>query len=198
MRRSVPFHYTDVGYGNHPIKQKQYREMFEWIPYFRSHAASWDDPISGTYENKSKRKKSSFDFYTAITPAISSNITYNDSEENYALGHRMHSVWRKAADMELSGDYYPITECNCDPHDWYAMQFDDESAAQGFINVIRNTLAEDDSFLIVPPCVHEGRVYSFESSEGGDRFELSAEEFAKGITVSLPKRSGTVYFYSYK
>ena len=36
MRRGVPLHYTDVGYGNHPIKQMQHRLHFEWIPYFRA------------------------------------------------------------------------------------------------------------------------------------------------------------------
>ena len=29
MRRAVPLHYTDVGYGNHPVKQKQHRTLFE-------------------------------------------------------------------------------------------------------------------------------------------------------------------------
>lgn len=43
MRR----HYTDVGYGNHPIKQKPHRQMFEWIPYFRAHNMNWDDPETG-------------------------------------------------------------------------------------------------------------------------------------------------------
>ncbi len=42
MRRAVTLHYTDVGYGDHPIKQLQFRQMHEWIPYFRSHNMSWD------------------------------------------------------------------------------------------------------------------------------------------------------------
>ena len=41
MRRAVTLHYTDIGYGNHPRKQKQHRLMFEWIPYFRAHNMNW-------------------------------------------------------------------------------------------------------------------------------------------------------------
>lgn len=197
MRRAVPLHYTDVGYGNHPVKQKQYREMFEWVPYFRAHACSWDDPETGSYEAKKGREKTAFDFYTALTPALSSNINYDDTEENFAFGQKMHAIWRRAAEIELSGDYYPITECRCSASDWYAAQFDDEVHGKGFIHAIRNIHAEEESLLIVPPCVHAGRIYSLENAESGERFELTAEEFAKGIEVSVPKRSGAVYFYTF-
>lgn len=44
LRRAVPLHYTDVEYGVHPVKQKQHRYMFEWIPYFRAHNMSWTTP----------------------------------------------------------------------------------------------------------------------------------------------------------
>lgn len=53
MRSSVPLHYTDVGYGHHPIKQKQHRYMFEWIPYFRAHTMNWDND-DGTRRRRDK------------------------------------------------------------------------------------------------------------------------------------------------
>ncbi|MEN6546059.1 MAG: alpha-galactosidase, partial [Armatimonadia bacterium] len=35
MRRSVPLHYTDYGYGLHPIKLSFHHTLFQWIPYFK-------------------------------------------------------------------------------------------------------------------------------------------------------------------
>ena len=197
MRRSVPFHYTDVGYGNHPVKQKQYREMFEWIPYFRSHSTSWDDPETGSYEAKKGRELDEFAFYTALAPALSSTVTYDDTEEHFALSMKMHKIWREAAELELKGDYYPITECRCDSHDWYAMQFDYGEEKRGFIHVIRNVLAENDSLIVVPPCVRDGMTYTFTDRDRGCVVTLSAEELKNGLTVELPKRSGAVYFYTF-
>ena len=35
MRRSVPLHYSDYGYGLHPVKVDFQRTLFEWLPYFK-------------------------------------------------------------------------------------------------------------------------------------------------------------------
>ena len=195
MRRAVTLHYTDVGYGHHPIKQKQHREMFEWMPYFRAHNMSWDNE-DGTY-SKTQREVDEFAFHCALTPALTSMYTYDDTDEHYAIGLKMDEIWREAAEIELSGDYYPITECRADAHDWYAMQFDDPVRRRGFVQAIRNTLAEEESFILKLPCVHGGAVYTLVDKESGKTLTLSANELKDGLTVSLPKRSGVVYFYNY-
>ena len=69
MRRAVPLHYTDVGYGHHPIKQKQHRQMFEWIPYFRAHNMNWYNPETDDYDATS-RPTDRFSYYVAMTPAL--------------------------------------------------------------------------------------------------------------------------------
>lgn len=69
MRRSVALHYTDVGYGHHPVKQKQHREMFEWMPYFRAHNMSWDKP-DGTYGTANKPPVSYVKFSPSLLYAI--------------------------------------------------------------------------------------------------------------------------------
>lgn len=196
MRRAVTLHYTDVGYGNHPIKQKQHREMFEWIPYFRAHTMSWDNP-DGTY-GKTDKPADEFAFHCALTPALTSTVTYDDTEENFELALKMHEIWREAAELELSGDYYPITECRCDPHDWYAMQFDNEQEKRGFVQTIRNTLAEDDSYVLKMPCIHAGKNYTFVNRENGETFTYTDKELAEGIKITLSKRTGIIYFYTYK
>lgn len=195
MRRAVTLHYTDVGYGNHPIKQKQHREMFEWIPYFRAHTMSWDNP-DGTY-GKTERPIDEFAFHCALTPAITSTITCDDTEEHFAIAAKMQELWREAAELEMSGDYYPITECRGDAHDWYAMQFDHEADGRGFVQVIRNILAEDDYYLLKMPCVREGKTYTLTNRENGEELTYTAEELAEGIEIELPKRTGVVYFYTY-
>ncbi|MBQ9071435.1 MAG: alpha-galactosidase [Clostridia bacterium] len=198
MRRAVTLHYTDVGYGHHPIKQKQHREMFEWIPYFRAHNMSWDNPETGTYESKKQRPADEFSFHCALTPSLTSLYTYDDTEEHFEIGRKMNAIWREAAELELSGDYYPISECRCDAHDWYSMQFDNPVEQKGFLQAIRNTLSEDGTYTLIPPCVHEGKTYILTDRESGNTLTLTAETFAKGIEIALPKRSGIVYFYEYK
>jgi hypothetical protein len=63
--------------------------------------------------------------------------------------------------------------------------------------VIRNPLAEAESLLVVPPCVHGDKIYRLEDSESGEVITLTSDELARGITVRIPKRSGVVYFYTF-
>lgn len=107
MRRAVPLHYTDVGYGNHPIKQKPHRLMFAWIPYFRAHNMNWDNPETGAYDSENRPA----DHYAAMAPALTDMLEWDADEEAFALARQMQPIWRRAAGMMLSCDYYPLTEC---------------------------------------------------------------------------------------
>lgn len=192
MRRAVPLHYTDVGYGNHPIKQKQHRAMFEWIPYFRAHTMSWDNE-EGTYENGGK-PVDRYAYHCALAPAITSMIEYDDSDALFALGRALHPIWREAAKLMLSGDYYPLTECRKSSRDYYAMQFDDPASRRGFIQAVRNTQAEEDE-LTVYPFARDGAVYRFTDPETGRTRTHTGRELLDGFTVRIPKRSAVIWFY---
>ena len=198
MRRAVTLHYTDVGYGNHPIKQKQYRLMFEWIPYFRAHNMSWDLD-DGTYKDiygcGTPRSVDRFAFHCALAPALTNMTTFDGPEEEYETARVMLPIWRRAAEIELRADYYPLTECNKDAHDFYAMQFDDPDTGEGFVQVIRNTLAEEDTFMLRMEALDGEAEYFFENMETGDMMQLSGEQLAAGIPLTLEKRSGVVWFY---
>ncbi len=191
MRRAVPLHYTDVGYGNLPVKQKQFYQMHEWIPYFRSHNMTWDSSLceEGVYAPNDE-----FSFQNAMVPAVTSMIWYNASDAEFKIGIRMGKIWRKAADIMLSGDYYPLTECRKDYHDWYAVQFDDTDNRRGYVQFIRNTLAEEESYT-AKIYLTDGAVYHFTDAVTGETFTKTAEELKCGLTVELPKRCGTVLFY---
>jgi len=169
--------------------------MYEWLPYFRASTSSWDDPESGLYLEKKARKMDEFAFYCALSPVLGGGRT-----ETVGLGitARMYKIWRAAAELELSGDYYPITECRASAEDWYAAQFDDENKKAGFVLLIRNTCAEDDSYLLKMPCVHEGVTYTLTDRESGKERICTAEELIQGIKIDLPKRTGVIWFYTYR
>lgn len=192
MRRSVPLHYTDVGYGDHYVKQKQHRQMFEWIPYFRAHNYNWDQP-DGTY-NGQQHNIDDFGYHNALAPAITSMIEYYHPDEVYAVGRRFHPVWRKAAQMELTCDYYPLTVCRKDTSDWYAMQFDGES--QGFIQIIRNVNVKAESITLTNLHIDTTKTYIFTDELEHRSFSVSGAILAsQGFSDKLPHRSGVVWFY---
>ncbi|MCQ2429062.1 MAG: alpha-galactosidase [Clostridia bacterium] len=192
MRRAVPLHYTDVGYGDHHVKQYQHREMFEWIPYFRAHTKSWDNDERNYCGID--RPVDEFAFQNAMTPAITCMVEWNDSKEQYAIARRMLPIWRKAAALELSCDYYPLTVCRKDPSDWYAMQFDGEN--EGFIQVIRNIQVKTDS-VDLPIHVDVTKTYTFTDPLGKRSFTASGAELARNLfNEKLDLRSGVIWFYT--
>ena len=192
MRRAVPLHYTDVGYGDHYVKQKQHREMFEWIPYFRAHNYNWDEP-NGTY-NGQQHNIDDFGYHNALTPALTSMIEYYHPDEVYAVGRRFHPVWRQAAELELSCDYYPLTVCRKDTSDWYAMQFDGEH--QGFIQIIRNVNVKSESITLTNLHIDVTKTYVFTDKLGHRTMTISGKSLAdNGFSDKLPHRSGVIWFY---
>ena len=198
MRRAVPLHYTDVGYGEHTIKQKQFRELFEWIPYFRSHNMSWDREYAEVELGRKWIENDEFSFQCAMAPAVTYMTWWDADDGQYARTIAAEKIWRRAAALMLSGDYTPLTECRKDPGDWYAMRFNDAERGEGFVQFIRNRAAEAES-LTVPFPAEEGRVCIFENSSTGETFVKTGEELNReGLTAALPKRTGVVLFYRVK
>lgn len=195
MKRAVPLHYTDVGYGKHPIKQKQHRQMFEWIPYFRAHTMSWDNP-DGSYGGSAPVDE--FAYQNALTPCVTSMIEWNDPEELYSVGRRFHPVWRRAAEIMMRADYYPLTETRGDPSDWYAMQFFDPGREDGFVQIVRNVRVPDGSVKIrgFVPDENLRRIYKFTDPLSGQVWTMSGDNFRNGgFEDFLPPRFGIVWFY---
>ncbi len=193
MRRSVPLHYTDVGYGHHPIKQKQHHLMFSWIPYFRAHNMSWDDPVTGEYN--SSRGVDAFAYYGAMAPALTDMTSHDAPAESFALARKMQPIWRRAADFMLSGDYYPLTPCRKSREDFYAVQFHDGNRDAGFAEVLRNNACPEESFFLQLKGLEEAGTYLLTEAESGVQMQYTAQELKTGIWVALPVRSGRIYFY---
>lgn len=193
MRRAVPLQYSDVGLGNHPVKQKQHRALFEWLPYFRAHVMNWDNP-DGSYGSVS-HPVDEYTYQCAMAPAITSMIEYNDTDRIFQIGINAHKIWREAAELMLTGDFYPLSECRKSASDYYAIQFDDPLRRRGFIQIVRNISASEETFTAMPFC-DENAVYLFENRETGKTMTIPGKLLKNGFTVKIPKRSGIVWFYS--
>ena len=194
MRRAVPFHYTDVGYGEHTIKQKQHWQMFGWIPYFRAHNKNWDDPETGIYDGKD-RPQDRFAYYVAMTPALTDVIEHDACEEEFALAREMTGIWRRAAELMLEGDYYPLTECRKSREDYYAVQFHNPDSKSGFFEVVRNIACAEDSFKARLRALDNSVLYELTEAETGEKSYFSGKALSEGMNVAIPKRSGRIYFY---
>lgn len=192
MRRAVPLHYTDVGYGNHPIKQKQHRQMFEWIPYFRAHNMIWDNP-DGSYGDEN-RAPDEFAYYAAMAPSLTDMTEHDAPKEAMDLAIRMQRIWRRAAEMMLDGDYYPLTECRKSNEDFYAMQFHNPDTEQGFFQILSNTRTKGNAFTAKLQALSNGK-YELTSSVDGSRMTLDGKQLREGVSFELPRRSGVIWFY---
>lgn len=193
MRRAVPLHYTDVGYGNHPIKQKQHRQMFEWIPYFRAHNMSWDNPETGAYNTS--RKPDRYAYHAALAPAMTDMLTFDDTEEAFGLAREMKSIWRKAAEIMLDADYYPLTECRKSREDFYAMQFHNPDTESGFVQTVSNNANQQPMFTAALQALNPDETYRLFNPESGESYTFFGDELSRGFQIKAARRSGQIWFY---
>lgn len=182
LRRAVPLQYTDVGLDTPEIKQVQYLEMFRWIPYFRSHA---QDRKNG------KLLKDEYAYLTAFAPAMTSMLEYYDSDKDFRLFGKMESVWRKAAEMQLKGDFYPLYNPD---GEWYAVQFDVPEEKAGFIQVIRNAAAKK-SAIDVKPFIRADEKYVFTNALTNEEKRADGAGLETGLSFYSSARRGEIWFY---
>ena len=192
MKRSVPLHYTDVGYGNHLIKQKQYRLMHEWIPYFRSHVLDSRD-AHNVYASDCGRVADMFTFHCSLAPCIQPCHSMR-RDDFRACVTEFVPIWRKAAKLMLDGNYYPLTECRKNSGDFYAAQFDDPETKTGFIQVINN-VDNPENICVLQPYFEQDAEYTFAHCHTGEVFRLSG---AADFIVTLEKANAAIWFYSYE
>ena len=194
LRRAVPLHYTDVGYGEHPVKQCQHQLHFEWIPYFRAHNMSWDNEEGGYEPRVNHTKCDEFSYQNCMTPAITVMTEAWGDEDEFDIGRKMLPVWRRAAEIELRADYFPFTQSTKSNTELYAVEFSDANAGDGFVHVISNTLCETDSITLKLHVCDEAK-YVIENPVSGEIKTVTGASLASGFTVKLPKRSGAIWFY---
>lgn len=192
MRRSVPLHYTDYGYGDHPVKLAFHHTLYEWIPYFKECTLSWD--ISGNA--RFDHRIDSYSYHCGMAPMLFATLDIRRDDYDYALAVKMIAIWRRASDLMLYGDYYPHTPFHRSAEKWVAWQFDNPETGSGFVQGIRLPAASGETLTIHPQALRENASYRFGNAETGETRRIAGDELMRnGFTLALPPRSGAIWFY---
>ena len=195
MRRSVPLHYTDYGYGEHPVKLAFHHMLYAWIPYFKEVTLSWDMKQADE-DGRYDKDNDSFSFHCGMAAMLATSFDIHRDDYDYALIRKMIGIWRQAAPLLLHGDYYPLTPFSKSNEQWLAWQFDTPEGGKGFLQGIRHTACPEETFTAHLQGLQPEANYLFENPETGEQFQCSgAEVMQQGITLALPRRNGVIWFY---
>ncbi|MCL2665254.1 MAG: alpha-galactosidase [Defluviitaleaceae bacterium] len=196
MRRAVPLHPTDYGYGLHHINQAFRRVLCQWIPYTRGFVNSWD--ADGAYSDSTA--ETPYDGYKAINGmgVLSWVTVVNEMQKNPETEARAKiyvPIWKKFADLMLSGDYYALTPDHRDFSKWTVFQFNRPETGEGALQCMRNPQSKEDCIKIVPHGLLKDARYLFTQAETGETFAVTGKEAETGIELCQPARSGAIWFY---
>ena len=195
MRRSVPLHYTDYGYGNHPVKLAFHHTLYAWIPYFKEFTIS-SDQNQPEDDGRFDKLIDSFSFHCGMAAMLFFSIDIRRDNYDFALGKKMIDIWRKAAPFFLHGDYYPITPFSRSAEKWVVWQFDCPEYGEGVLQGIRHTACPDETFTVYPQGLQPETDYLFENPETGEQLHRAgAAVLRDGFPLFLPRRSGVIWFY---
>ncbi len=204
MRRSVPLHYTDWGYGQHPTKLDFHRTMFEWLPYFKETSLSWDI-AEAVQEGLDAKEGDSFAFHCALAPMMSPAVDIKRSDNDFGTVRKMVGVWRSIAELLLDGDYYALTPPGRSGKEWVIWQFNrppdlsGRAASEGFVQAIRLSGADEERATVKLKGLRPEAVYVLQEAETGDRRELSGTALSNdGFVFELPRRRGSLWTYKEK
>lgn len=192
MRRSVPLHYTDYGYGNHPVKLGFHHTLLAWIPYFKEVTLAWDTHPAERFDTQIDP----YAYQCALAPMLFTSLDIRRDDYDYALAQKLIAVWRSAADMMLNGDYYALTPFHHSAEEWVVRQFDRPDENRGFIQGIRFPSAGQASITVHLKGLHRDGLYLLENAETGVSIELSGSTLIQeGFTFTMAKRSGAIWLY---
>jgi alpha-galactosidase len=192
MRRSVPLHYTDYGYGDHPVKLAFHRTLFEWIPYFKECTLSWDQAGNARFDNQ----VDSFSFHCGMAAMLFATVDIRRADYDFALAAKMIGVWRSVAETMLHGDYYAHTPYHKDATQWVAWQFDQPEAGAGFVQGIRLPASSAETLSVHLKGIDPTATYLFTNLESGERREMAGATLVRdGFMLALPPRQGVIWTY---
>ena len=202
MRRSVPLHYTDYGYGEHAVKLDFHRTMYEWLLYFRESTQSWD--ITAAREaGLDAAENDSFAFHCALAPMLTPSYDIKRPVDDLGTIQRMIGIWRRAAELVVEGDYHPLTPAGRSDTSWVACQFSrppdlaGRGAPDGFIQAVRLARCEEPALTVMPQGLRPDATYLLENPETGEQREVKGSSLAQdGLVFELPRRSGSIWFYT--
>ena len=202
MRRSVPLHPTDYGYGYHHVNQAFRHTLHAWIPYTRGWAQSWDkDNVYYDHSDYYMADEISFDNYKMINgfaamTGFGGAFDMKAAADQMPYLRKLHAIWKKFSCMALDGDFYALTENHRDFTKWTVFQFDMPETGGGAFQVLRNNQSPDDAQHVMPQGFEAGVTYALYNEETGQRMEKTGEDIRQnGLTFTQPVRSGAIWFY---
>lgn len=196
MRRSVPLHFTDYGYGDFAMNQAMYHTMFSWIPYFRGMGLH-SEREDGSFSHGGPFKTDVFSMINAMTPSFSSSVEADSDPSLHAMLQRVLPIWRRAAEITLRGDFYPLTPSTKSNDAFCCTQFDVPEENRGFALMLAFPQCGQERFapkLYVhsPDCL-----YRFENPLTGELRHMAGHELSgKGFDLPLEARCGAIWFYT--
>lgn len=192
MRRSVPLHYTDYGYGDHPVKLAFQHALYTWLPYFKEFTLSWDLGGNARFDHQ----VDSFSFHCAMAPMLFATLDIRRDDYDFSLAGTMITIWRRASHLLLYGDYYLHTPSHRCDEKWVVRQFDSPASGCGLIQAIRLAASPQETFTIYPHGMSPNATYVFENAETGETRDLAGEVLRRhGFSITLQARSGAIWFY---
>lgn len=195
MRRSVPLHYTDYGYGDHPVKLAFHHTLYGWIPYFKEATLSWDIDGKARFDHVID----SYSYHCGFAPMLFVGLDIRRQDYDFDTARTMVGIWRRAADTLLFGDYYPLTPFHRSAQGWCIRQFDRPEQGRGFVQGIRFPQSSDERVTVYLQGIDAAATYLFENPETGERQEIAGEILkAGGLPFELAPRSGAIWFYQRK
>lgn len=196
MRRSVPLHFTDFGYGLHAVKLDFQQTMYEWLPYFKETTQSWD-LAEATAAGIAARESDSFAFHCGLAPMLGPSIDARRLEDYDLDGAReMIAIWRRSVPYVLRGDYYALTPPGRSGTDWVGRQFCSHNGRAGFVQAIRHSHSLDERRTFKLHRLRADARYELEEAERGEQRLVDGPSLINdGLTFALPQRSGSIWFY---
>ncbi len=197
MRRAVPLHYTDYGYGKPTAKLSFHQTLFQWLPYFKEWTMDWEIEEGAVYNNpKTNAPLDNYTFHCSLAAFYWPIINIKSDTIDHSNELRQIDLWRKAAPILLNGDYYPLTPFHAHKDSWVGFQFDLPEQGRGFVQTIRPAACTQETFVVSPEALSKESRYVFENPESSERIEATGEQLVQqGFSVTLPVRSGALWFY---
>ncbi len=196
MRRSVPLHPTDYGYGYQYICQAFFRNLMEWLPYTRTASNDWSLE-DGTYPDYDHVKNRPADYFTRIatlSPFFAPGFSTEPTEEDFLVTR----IWERASKIFVQCDFYPLSKQDKTPKAFYVTEYVRPEEGVGMIQAVRHTQCETEYMKVFLKDVDESATYRFDEMKSGRVIEMSGKDLAEnGFDIALEKRGAAVWFYAF-
>jgi len=203
MRRSVPLHYSDYGYGLTVIKQGFQNTLYQWFPYFKDISLSVEYDAANSLLDKDHQLDpindvDPFAAYAGMSPFFCSTVDIKNDSFDFTTNLKFKSLWEKASKYLVDSDYYLLTPNTTTTKIWTVRQFDIPKAGDGIFQLFRNIDNKQETYVIHPKgSINASSTYELTNLYDGTITEISGQEWlTNGYQVSLGAREACILKYS--